>query len=199
MTLRDLLIQRSARLQDYPAFTAPPWGELRYPAFRNRVEGIGLGLFGLGLDSLDSLHSLHSLHSASGSPWDWACEVACACCGLVWDPAGPPADPQLLGGDRFNLEEGRQAYHDRDHDLAESTLFTPGLTHGEVTTRLRRLNGKLGWDHTTAVELPLAGLGEPAVRAALWSALYGGSHAILVPGQVRGWDPAPFSTFWSRL
>ena len=188
MTLRDLLIQRSARLQEYPALTAPPWGELRYPAFRNRVEGVGLGLVGLGLDRL---------HSASGSPWDWACEVACACCGLVWDPAGPAADPALLGGARFNLDEGRQAYHDRDHHLQEATPFTPGLSHGEVATRLRRLNGKLGWDHGTTVELPLAGLGEPEVRAALWSALFGGSHAVLVPGPVRAWDPEPFRTFWS--
>ena len=189
MTLRDLLIQRSARLQEYPALTAPPWGELRYPALRNRVEGVGLGLVGLGLDRL---------HCATGTPWDWACEVACAACGLIWDPAAPEADPALLGGDRFNLDEGRQAYHDRDHHLTDGTLFTPGLSHGEVVARLRRLNGKLGWDHTTTIHLPLTGLGEPEVRAALWSALYGGSHAILASAPAVPWDPAPFRAFWSE-
>ena len=44
MTLRALLIQRAARLQERPAFTAPGWGTLPYPAFRNRVEGVALGI-----------------------------------------------------------------------------------------------------------------------------------------------------------
>jgi hypothetical protein len=187
MTLRNLLIQRSARLQEYPALTAPPWGELRYPAFRNRVEGVALGLVTLGLDRC---------HCATGLPWDWVCEMACASCGLLWDPAGPAVGPEVLGGVRFNLDEGRQAYHDRDHDVLETTPFTAGLTHGELLARLRRLNGRLGWDHATTVPLPLEGLGSPEVRAALWSALYGGSHAILAPG--IAWDPTPFKAFWSE-
>jgi hypothetical protein len=187
VTLRELLIQRAARLQDYPALTAAPWGELRYPAFRNRVEGVALGLVMTGRSAF---------HCATGSPWDWAAEVACACCGYQWQAGEPGPDPAILGGTSFNHDHGRQVYHDRDHDVTEATPFTHGLTHGELLTRLRRLNGKLGWDHATAIKLPLGALGTPEVRAALWSALYGGSHALLVPGAPT-WDPEPFRTFWS--
>jgi hypothetical protein len=71
--------------------------------------------------------------------------------------------------------------------------------------RLRRLNTILGWDHDTRVELPLARLAEPALRAALWSALYAGAHAVLVVAGLptrfrRGeapWDPEPFARFWN--
>lgn len=187
MTLRDLLIQRSARLQEYPAFTAPPWGELRYPQFRNRVEGVALGLV---------ISGRSSFHSATGTPWDWACEVACACCGYRWEPGEAGPEPGILGGEGFNHEAGRQVYHDRDHDVLETTPFTSGLDQGELLLRLRRLNNKLGWDHATTITLPLGHLGTPAVRAALWSALYGGSHAILTASAPRTWDPAAFASFW---
>lgn len=187
MTLRELLIQRAARLQEYPALTAPGWGALRYPQFRNRVEGIALGLV---------LRDRDRLHCAGPGPWAWACEVACACCGLVWE-AGAEVEPELLGGSLYNADEGRQAYHDREHDVRETTPFTGGLDHGEVVRRLRRLNGHLGWDHGTAVVLPLAEASSPEGRAALWSALYGGSHAILEASAVPGWDPGPFKGFWS--
>ena len=187
MTLRELLIQRSARLQEYPAFTAPPWGELRYPSFRNRVEGVALGLMVSGRQAF---------HGATGGPWDWACEVACACCGFQWTPGEAGPDPAVLGGSLFNPEAGRQLYHDRE--VLETTPFTAGLDQGEVIRRLRRLNGTLGWDHGTAVPLPLQALGTPEGRAALWSALYGGSHAHLVSTARADWDPAPFRGFWSK-
>ena len=188
MTLRQLLIQRSARLQEYPAFSAPPWGALLYPAFRNRVEGVALGLMVSGRTGF---------HSRTGGPWDWACEVACACCGFRWEPGQPGPDPETFGGSLFNLEAGRQLYHDRDHEVLETTPFTADLDQGELLRRLRRLNGKLGWDHATTVQLPLGALGTPEVRAALWSALYGGSHAILA-APTLAWDPEPFKGFWSK-
>ena len=76
--------------------------------------------------------------------------------------------------------------------------------------RLRRLNISLGWDHDTRVDLPLAHLGEPPLRAALWSALYAGAHAVLVAGTpaaagflVRrrpvsplAWSPEAFLEVW---
>jgi len=185
-TLRALLIQRAARLQEWPALTAPGWGTLRYPAFRNRVEGVALGL----MAAEPPLGTL--VFSGTGGPWDWAAEVACACCGLVWAPDGTPVDPAILGGPLFNSEEGRQAYHDRDHELDEATPFLPGLDHGELTLRLQRLNGRLGWDHGTTVEFPLARLGTPEVRAALWSALYGGSHAVLDEAEPPAWESGSF-------
>ena len=90
-----------------------------------------------------------------------------------------------------------------------STLFTSGLDQGEVMTRLRRLNVELGWDHATQIRLPLAQLGEAPVRAALWSALYAGAHAVLdaptaPPSGLTAllrkaptpWDAQPFLTLW---
>jgi len=185
-TLRALLIQRAARLQGVPAVTFDAWGPLPYPAFRNRVEGVALGIMA------DQPPLGKRIHAPGGGPWAWAGEVAAACCGLVWDPSGTPIDPGILGGPRFNDEEGRQHYHDRDHDLEPGTLFSGSLDHGELLTRLRRLNGRLGWDHATTVTLPLDRLETPEVRAALWSVLYGGSHAILISGAVRDWNPASF-------
>ena len=138
-----------------------------------------------------------AFHAATGSPWDWACEVACACCGYQWAVGAPHPDPELLGGPRFNHEHGRQLYHDREQVVLESTPFSAGLDQGEVLRRLRRLNGKLGWDHTSTVTLPLTALGTPEGRAALWSALYGGSHAILSGSTPPSWDAAPFHHFWS--
>lgn len=192
MTLRELLIQRAARLQEWHALTAPEWGALRYPAFRNRVEGLALGLMA-GAPPVGS--PLGPPLSPGPGPWGWAAEVACASCGLVWQPGAPGPDPELLGGPRFNDEGGRQAYHDREHDVTEATPFSAGLDHGEMLRRLRRLNGTLGWDHRTVLTLPLDQAATPAGRAALWSALYGGSHAVLGAGV---WDPAPFEAFWSE-
>ena len=186
MTLRALLIQRAARLQERPALTAPGWGSLGYPAVRNRVEGVALGLMA------DAPALGTPLFSRTGGPWDWACEVAGACCGLVWSVQGAPVAAEVLGGPRFNHEAGRQAYHDRDHQLADSTPLTAAMDHGELLARLRRLNGLLGWDHASEVTLPMDQLASPELRGALWSALYAGSHAILLPGSVRAWDPEPF-------
>jgi hypothetical protein len=133
------------------------------------------------------------LFSRTGGPWDWACEVAAACCGLVWTPGATPAAADVLGGARFNHEGGRQPYHDREHGVLDSTLLADGLDHGELVRRLRQLNRHLGWDHTTTVTLPLAQLAAPELRGALWSALYAGSHAVLAAGPVKDWDPGAFA------
>jgi hypothetical protein len=185
VTLRELLIQRAARLQEWPALTAPGWQVLDYPAFRNRVEGVALGI--MALEPPVGAR----LTSATGGPWDWACEVACACCGLVWAADGAPVDAEVMGGSRFNREEGRQAYHDRELGVTETTLLGGTLDHGELLRRLRRLNGTLGWDQETRVTLPLDQLATPELRGALWSALYAGSHAVLAAGSVA-WAPATF-------
>jgi len=200
-TLRDLLIQRAARLQERPALTAPNWGTLSYAQLRNRVEGVGLGLL--------AMEPCSAVFSATGTAWDWAAEVAAAASGLAWDGVGQTVPPEVLGGSRFNDEGGRGPYHLREQVVQASTPFTSGLDHGEVMTRLRRLNVKLGWDHATQVGLPLARLGEAPVRAALWSALYAGAHALLeIPSSeslvspsrwqkaAPPWDPGPFLEFW---
>ena len=200
-TLRDLLIQRAARLQERPALTAPGWGTLSYAQLRNRVEGVALGLL--------AMEPCPALFSATGTAWDWAAEVAAAASGLAWGPAGQAVPPEVLGGSRFNDEGGRGPYHLREQVVQASTPFTSGLDHGEVMARLRRLNVELGWDHATQVGLPVARLGEAPVRAALWSALYAGAHAELEPPPsgplgilVRlrkpalPWDPGPFLHFW---
>ena len=172
LTLRDLLIQRAARLQNRPALTAPGWGTLTYTMLRNRVEGVALGLL--------AAEPASPVFSATGTAWDWAAEVAAAASGLVWDPAGPKVPPEVLGGLRFNDEAGRGPYHAREHQVEPATPFTTKVNHGELLARLRRLNVELGWDHDTVVDLPLARLGEAPVRTALWSALYAGAHATLV-------------------
>ena len=200
-TLRDLLIQRAARLQERPALTAPGWETLSYAQLRNRVEGVALGLL--------AIESRPVLFSATGTAWDWAAEMATAASGLAWDPAGQAVPPEVLGGPRFNDENGRGPYHAREQVVQASTPFTSGLDQGEVMTRLHRLNVELGWDHATQVDLPLARLGEAPVRAALWSVLYAGAHAVLdaptsppPPRLARfrtaplAWDAAPFLDFW---
>lgn len=205
-TLRDLLIQRAARLQDQPALTAPDWGTLSYAQLRNRAEGVALGLLAGPLPP--SVFSA-SVFCATGTPWDWAAELAAAASGLAWDPAGAAVAPAVLGGSGFNAEAGRGPYHDREHVVVATTPFTAGLTQGEVMARLRRLNGRLGWDHATRVDLPLARLGAPPLRAALWSALYAGAHAVLAPeprpatgflarfqAAPPAWDDRPFQDFW---
>ena len=200
-TLRDLLIQRAARLQERPALTAPDWGTLSYAQLRNRVEGVALGLLAIEFGPV--------VFSATGTAWDWAAEVAAAASGLAWDPTGQAVPPEILGGLRFNVEDGRGPYHLREQVVQASTPFTSGLDHGEVMARLRRLNVELGWDHAAQVVLPLARLGEAPVRAALWSALYAGAHAALESpsgGSLLAltrwrktappWDPSPFLGFW---
>jgi len=200
-TLRDLLIQRAARLQGRPALTAPDWGTLTSAQLRNRAEGVALGLL--------ASSPPRSIFSGTGTAWDWAAELAAAASGLAWDPAGQPVPPEILGGPRFNSEEGRGLYHACEHCVTEATPFSAGLTHGDLMARLRRLNTGLGWDHDTRVELPLRRLAEPALRAALWSVLYAGGHAVLVldipavPGLLTRfrrpqapWDPSLFDGFW---
>jgi hypothetical protein len=201
-TLRDLLIQRAARLQDRPALTTPDWGTLSYARLRHRAEGVALGLLALGPP--------RAVFSATGTAWDWAAELAAAASGLAWEPDGLRVPTEALGGPRFNDEEGRGPYHAREEAVAEATPFSGGLAQGELVTRLRRLNVRLSWDHTTDLHLPLAHLAEPTLRAALWSALYAGAHVTLggpseAPDRFlwRGervpspWDPGPFLGFWT--
>lgn len=203
-TLRDLLIQRAARLQGRPALTAPEWGTLTYAQLRNRAEGVALGLL--------ASSPPRAVFSGTGTAWDWAAELAAAASGLMWDPGGQMVPSAVLGGPRFNAEEGRGLYHACEHEVAEATPFCAGLTHGDLMARLRRLNISLGWDHDTRVDLPLAHLGEPPLRAALWSVLYAGAHAVLSVEAAPAtglrarfqhppspWDPTPFDAFWSAL
>lgn len=200
-TLRDLLIQRAARLQDRAALTTPDWGTLSYAQLRNRAEGVALGLL--------AEPPAPAAFSSTGTPWDWIAELAAAASGLVWDPTGLAVPAEVLGGPRFNDEGGRGPYHDREQQVHASTPFTTDLDQGEVMARLRRLNVRLGWDHGTRVDLPLAGLRELPLRAALWSALYAGAHAVLAPPAVRPagllarrhqplpiWEAGPFLAFW---
>ncbi len=194
-TLRALLIQRAARLQQRPAFSTQDWA-LDYGQLRNRVEGVALGL----LSRPRPVGS--SVHVAGAGPWAWMAELAAACCGLQWDPLGERFPDDLLGGAGFNDEEGRGPYHDRDHVMDETTPFTSHLTHGELLRRLTRMNGTLGWDHDTQVHLPLDAMGTPGGRGALWCALYAGAHVqIGAMVKSRSWfsrnaeapfDPQPF-------
>jgi len=184
-TLRDLLIQRAARLQGRPALTTPDWGTLSYAQLRNRVEGVALGLL--------ATESSSAVFCATGTPWDWAAELAAAASGLAWDPAGQTVPPEVLGGPRFNDEAGRGPYHAREELVKAATPFTAGLDHAGLMARLRRLNVQLGWDHDTRVELPLSQLEDGPMRAALWSALYAGAHAVL---GAAGWDKQSFEGFW---
>ncbi|HTL99392.1 MAG TPA: hypothetical protein VL181_11375 [Holophagaceae bacterium] len=203
--LRQLLIQRAARLQDRPALTAPGWGTLSCGAWRNRVEGVALGL-------MAQEPPPESVSSRTGTAWDWALEVAAACAGLRFDPAAPEADAAALGGARFNDDHGRRAYHDRENTLDADTPFDARHTHGDMMLRLQRWNRKLGWDHDMALRVPLSALPTEAARAALWNLLYAGGHAVLMedgPSAPRGlsrlltrgsaapaWNPALFDGFW---
>lgn len=184
-TLRDLLIQRAARLQGRPALTTPDWGTLSYAQLRNRVEGVALGLLASEPPS--------AVFCATGTPWDWAAELAAAASGLAWDPAGQTVPPEVLGGPRFNDEAGRGPYHAREQLVEATTPFAAGVDHAGLMARLRRLNVQLGWDHETRVELPLSQLGDDPMRAALWSALYAGAHAVL---GAASWDKQSFEAFW---
>jgi hypothetical protein len=202
-TLRQLLIQRAARLQERPALSTPDWGTLGYGQFRNRVEGVALGLL-----ATPRVPGSAVFHPGSG-PWGWAAEVAAACCGLRWESGGAEVDGAILGGPRFNDEEGRGPYHEREEAVDAGLPFHGGLSQGEVLRRLARLNVRLGWDHDHELLLPLASSATPEGRAALWSALYAGAHARLVaegPARRRwfgGKDEAPpvdpdlFRGFWT--
>ncbi|GLH71238.1 hypothetical protein GETHPA_27710 [Geothrix rubra] len=205
-TLRELLIQRAARLQERPALTAPDWGTLTYAQLRNRVEGVALGLLGDGEPPAVQF-------SDTGTPWDWIAELAAATSGLAWEATGARVPAAALGGPLFNAEAGRGPYHGREQVVIGTTPFHGGLDQGAVLFRLERLNRRLGWDHETAVRLPLDRLGGTEVRAALWSALFGGSHAMLGREEASRpsgwrrllggreapppeWDPVPFRGFW---
>jgi len=171
--LRQLLLQRSARLQSRPAITAPGWGTLSWSAWRNRVEGVAFGLL--------SVHPEASSIAPGGpAPWGWTLEVAAACSGIRLDGNAPAPDPENFGGSRFNAQEGRQAYHDREDELDEGTPFDARLTHGEMMLKLQRWNRKLGWDHTTSLPLLLAEQDTDEGRALLWNLVYAGGHAVLV-------------------
>jgi hypothetical protein len=188
--LRELLLQRAARLQERPALTAPDWGTLSYTQFRNRVEGVALGL-------LAQSPPPESVGCATGTPWDWVAEVAAAASGLVWDPSGAPLAPEAQGGSQFNEEAGRDPYHERGHHLGEGTPFQGGLTQGELLGRLKAFNRQLGWDHETQVSLPLARLAEPPVRAGLWCALFAGAHVVLEPPSAgRSREDGLIQGFW---
>ena len=184
--LRELLIQRAARLQERPALTTPGWGTLSYAQLRNRVEGVALGL-------LAQVPPPKVVGCATGTPWDWIAEVATAASGLVWDPAGATLPPETLGGGLFNAEAGRGPYHEQEKQIRETTPFLVGLTQTEHLARLSVLNRRLGWDHETRVCLPLARLAEPPVRNALWSALYAGAHVVLEqPSTGTSWEEPLF-------
>ncbi len=195
-TLRDLFNQRAARLRDRAALTSPDWGTLTYGLFRNRVEGIALGLLGLPMES--------AWTSATGTAWDWAAEVAVTLCGMPWEPNGHVLPAEVLGGPRFNDEAGRGPFHALEHTLEGTTPFSGGLTQGQWLTRLRRWNERKGWDHDSRVTLPLPHLGDPGLRAALWCMLYAGGHAILSPAGLAPppapahWDPSPFVDLWAH-
>lgn len=201
-TLRQLLIQRAARLQGRPALTAAGWGTLDYARLRNRVEGMALGLLA------GPLPAGTAVRFEGTGPWAWVAELAAACCGLAWEDSGRALDPEAAGGARFNSEEGRGPYHDRDEAVDPGRAFHRGLSQGEVLRRLARLNARLGWDHETELTLPPGAGAQAEGRAALWSALYAGAHAILdaEPARARGrleggsssvaFDPVPFAGFW---
>lgn len=196
-SLRHLVIQQAARLQDAPAFEAPDWPTLGYLPFRHRVEGLALGL-------LAHHPPQGAVGPGNGVAWDWVSEVAAACCGLRWDPQAPPLPKDLLGGPGFNDEVGRPIYHDLEERVGADTPFWGPWTHGTWLTLLHRLNRRLGWDHTTVLSLPPEALEHPEGRLAAWSALYAGAFLRLTPADPpRGWrrffsprtppwDPSPF-------
>lgn len=201
--LRQLLIQRAARLQGRPALTAPNWGTLSSGAWRNRVEGVALGLMAQDPPAALSIHA--------GGAWGWALEVAAACAGIQLDPSAPEADPAILGGPRFNDDHGRRAYHDREESLGADTPFDARHTHGDMMLRLQRWNRSLGWDHDMVLRVPLPQLSTEPARAALWNLLYAGGHAMLVEAappagaltrlfrkqaEPAPWDPSRFDGFW---
>lgn len=204
--LRQLLIQRAARLQARPALTAPDWGTLSHGAWRNRVEGIALGL-------MAEVPQPIAVSSGTATAWDWAMEVAAACAGIPWEATAPRADPTLFGGTRFNDENGRRAYHDREETLGPETPFDGTRTHGDMMLSLQRWNRRLGWDHDTVLSLPLSEIATEPGRAALWNLQYAGGHAMLLEDPLPAsrslirrfkrvpnaseWNPHLFDGFWN--
>ena len=187
-TLRHLLIQRAARLQGRPALTTPEWGTLSWAAWRNRVEGVAMGLLATPLPMGTPVHTLDP------GPWAWAAEVAGACCGLVWVKDGKVVPPSILGGSDFNSEEGRGPYHDREHELLPETPFTEGLTHQDLLVRLQAWNRRLGWDHDCTVTIASDQTKTLEGRAALWCALYAGAHTQFsspTPSKKGTWPWSP--------
>lgn len=182
-TLRELLIERAARLQERPALELDPFGRLDYLRLRNRVEGVALGLMAAAPEPGTAAWS-------EPGPWAWIAELAATCCGLRWSPEGARIPEACLGGAAFNDEAGRQAYHDRERQVGAETLIWDGLSHGELLIRLRRLNVRLGWDHRSRVELPAEAWGTPEARGLLWSGLYAGAFVVIAPR--ASWDPEPF-------
>lgn len=126
--------------------------------------------------------------NASKEPWTWIAELAVIASGCIWDAQGALIPSSILGGSRFNHEDGRGPFHDRDHQIIGSCLATPTLSHREILLRLQRQNQKLGWDHTTPLSLSWSDVQTPEGRALLWSGLYAGSHVVLA-------DPNPASNF----
>jgi hypothetical protein len=187
-TLRLLLIQRAARLQERPALTAPEWGTLSWSAWRNRVEGIAFGLL--------AGPPPPSLHASGRGPWDWAAEVATACCGARWEAGSQPIPEETLGGPLFNAEAGRGPYHDLE--VLPGTPFTGGFTQQELVNRLRSWNGRLGWDHTTVLRIAPETRGTTEARAALWCALYAGGHTQFAESGHPVEDLGAFKSFWSK-
>lgn len=169
-TLRHLLIQRAARLQNRPALTTKEWGTLSWAAWRNRVEGVAMGLL------VTPTPTGTPIHTTEPGPWAWATEVAAACCGLVWAKGGRVVSPSILGGSDFNSEAGRGPYHDREHDLLPEMPFTEGLAHQALLLRLQAWNRRLGWDHDSTISIGIDQTETRAGRAALWCALYAGAH-----------------------
>ncbi len=91
-SLRALLQQRAARLQERPALSAPGWGTLDWTAWRARVEGLAFGLMDLPAGT--------PVHCAPGGPWAWAAEVAAP----QRNPSGKAAvrDGSSVSFKRFN-------------------------------------------------------------------------------------------------
>ncbi len=191
-TLRHLLVQRAARLQDRPALSCKAWGTLNYSQFRNRVEGVALGLMATS-QSIGTLyytgergeannihdHAEIDIQRPTYEPWIWIAEVAAIACGFIWSSQGDLISPSILGGRHFNNEEGRGPFHDRDAELTGSCFAVPGLSHQQILLRMQRENEKLGWDHTTKLELSQPDVTTSNGRALLWNALYAGSHVVL--------------------
>lgn len=197
-TLRQLLIQRAARLQTAPAFHAETWGTLSYLQFRNRVEGLALALLAHTSDLQTPVFFSHE------TPWGWVGEVAAACCGLRWAPQATCDPLEAWTELRFNDEAGRPLYHDREASVTPETPFWETWTQGAWLTHLQRLNRRLGWDHETVLLLPPEALGTPEGRRAAWSVLYAGGCLVLGTSKpheawlqgydriVVPWSPDPF-------
>lgn len=199
-TLRQLLIQRAARLQERPALSCRAWGTLNYSQYRNRIEGVALGLMAdkpavgelvfMDQKDLGWFNAYEQLEQflAIQEPWSWICEVAAATCGLVWNLEGYRINPSIAGGALFNNELGRGEFHNRDQEINKATLLTLTHSHAQMLSKMQRTNSILGWDHKSEIHLPIEHLTTPVGRAMLWNGIYGGSHIILKdPPRLSRW------------